>query len=308
MKLKIGIIGSGDHFKKNIYPILINNSKIKIIGILSKKKNYLNLKSYDDSEFFKLDLDFVYIATPSLTHSKFIIKSLKKNINVICEKPFCKTIVQFKKIKNLAKKKNLLVFEAFMYRFHPVFNYLKKIIKLNKYGKIKNIYSSFIIPEMPKTNNRYNSKIGGGFFLDLGVYLVSLEHYLFGNNIKKHKIIAKTFRNSEKLALKGNIILNENILKSYSWGLGVDYKNYIEIIFEKAVIKINRFFSKNKKEKIIFNIYQDKNREYFFKPVDQFNLMFREVFKNYKSKKYKIKELRNIECQINNLIKFKNEF
>ena len=110
------------------------------------------------------------------------------------------------------------------------------------------------------------------------------------------------------MALKGNIILNENILKSYSWGLGVDYKNYLEIIFEKAIIKINRFFSKEQKRKIIFNIHQNKNREYFFKPVDQFNLMFREVFKNYKSKKYKIKELRNIECQINNLIKFKNEF
>ena len=193
-----------------------------------------------------------------------------------------------------------------MYRFHPVFNYLKKIIKLNKYGKIKNIYSSFIIRNA-KNNNRYNSKIEE-VFLDLGVYLVSLEHYLLGNSIKKHKIIVKTFRNSQKLALKGNIILNENILKSYSWGLGVDYKNYLEIIFEKAIIKINRFFSKNKKEKIIFNIHQNKNREYFFKPVDQFNLMFREVFKNYKSKKYKIKELRNIECQINNLIKFKNEF
>ena len=44
MKLKIGIIGSGDHFKKNIYPILINNSKIKIVGILSKKKKLFKFK------------------------------------------------------------------------------------------------------------------------------------------------------------------------------------------------------------------------------------------------------------------------
>ena len=38
MKIKIGVIGSGEHFSKNIYPVLVKNPNIEIVGILSKKK------------------------------------------------------------------------------------------------------------------------------------------------------------------------------------------------------------------------------------------------------------------------------
>ena len=41
----------------------------------------------------------------------------------------------------------------------------------------------------------------------------------------------------------------KNILKSYSWGLGVDYKNYLEIIFEKQLLKLIDFFQRTKKKK-----------------------------------------------------------
>jgi len=36
--------------------------------------------------------------------------------------------------------------------------------------------------------------------------------------------------------------------------------------------------------------------------------MFKDVVKNYKIKKYKVNELNNIEVQLKNILKFKNEF
>ena len=51
---------------------------------------------------------------------KFIIESLKNNIHVICEKPFLVSS-RILKIKNLSKKNNLLIFEAFMYKYHSLF-------------------------------------------------------------------------------------------------------------------------------------------------------------------------------------------
>ena len=38
MKLKIGVIGSGEHFSRNIYPTLIENNDFEIVGVLTKKK------------------------------------------------------------------------------------------------------------------------------------------------------------------------------------------------------------------------------------------------------------------------------
>ena len=233
---------------------------------------------------------------------------MKKNINVLCEKPFGYKLTDFNKIKNLAINKNLLVFECFMYRFHPIFNYLKKLILIKKFGKIKFVNSAFTVPQISKKNNRYDKKIGGGFFLDLGVYLISLEHYLFKKKIKINNFLSRSYKNSNKLSIKGCIVTKDRFLSCYNWGIGVDYYNFLEIVFEKAVIKIDRFYTKNNKEKSILNIYTNNNKKIFFKPMNQFSIMFNEVFKNYKSKNYKIQELNNIESQLRNILKFKNEF
>ena len=53
---------------------------------------------------------------------------------MICEKPFLVSSKKFKKIKNLSKN-NLLIFEAFMYKYHSLFNFIKDKIILDK--KIK---------------------------------------------------------------------------------------------------------------------------------------------------------------------------
>ena len=195
-----------------------------------------------------------------------------------------------------------------MYRFHPIFNFLKKIIFSKKYGKIKSVNSSFVIPPINKQNNRYKKKLGGGFFLDLGVYLISLQHYLFNVKITKDNLHTTTYKNNNKISLKGNIFLNSRFSSFYNWGIGVDYDNSLEITFEKAFIKINKFFSKNKMEKSMITIISNENKKIFFNPVDQFALMFQDVIKNYKVKRYKLNELNNIETQLKNILKFKNEF
>ena len=86
---KIGIIGAGKHFKKNIYPILKKSKFFKISTFLKyKKKNFKGYTFESEDVFFKKNLDFVYIATPNSSHDKYIIKSLEANFHVICEKPF----------------------------------------------------------------------------------------------------------------------------------------------------------------------------------------------------------------------------
>lgn len=134
-KIKIGIIGPGRQFQNKIYPIL-KKSKIFLINSItsSKKAYYRNFKILSLEEFFNRKLDFVYISTPNELHEKYIIKSLQKKINVICEKPFITNKKNLFKIINLSKKNNKLIFEAFMYKNHPVFNEIEKIIKKKNLG------------------------------------------------------------------------------------------------------------------------------------------------------------------------------
>ena len=77
----------------------------------------------------------------------------------MCEKPFTTNIKKFKKILNLATKKNLLIFECFMYKYHGAYKLLKKYLK----RKIKFVYSAFKIPSLNKDNFRYK-KVMEDFF------------------------------------------------------------------------------------------------------------------------------------------------
>ena len=308
MNIKLGIIGAGEHFYKKILPAVKKIRNVEIISILTRKKvNRSNIYFSSEKEFFKNNLDFVYISVPSRLHYKYIIKSLKHKVNVICEKPFCTNMKDFKKIKKLASENKKIIFEAFAYRFHPVFSAVQRLIKSKIFGTIEYVNSSFTIPSINKKNNRYNREIGGGFFLDLGVYLLSVENFLINRKINTNQIIKKTIK-LKKLELKGFLNISSKFRRFYFWGGGMNYSNYLQINFKKASIYVNKFFSKDSSECIYLNIHSGHTEKKIkFHPIDQFLIMFKYIFKNYDDKKFIQKETNNIEKQIKLLKKFNYE-
>ena len=176
-----------------------------------------------------------------MLHEKFIIESLKNNIHVICEKPFLFSSNNFKKIKNLSKKNNLLIFEAFMYKYHSLFNFIKNKIILNKKNKIKYVISNFRFPSLDKQNNRYNPNLGNGFFFDCACYLLSIENFFFNKKTIYQKTNFQYIK--ENVLIRGNIFLkSNNISRYYFWGEGQRYLNNIEIFYDKGSIYALFFF------------------------------------------------------------------
>ena len=102
MTINLGIIGNGQHFKKNVKPVLTQLNLLKKKNILTKKNNI---------KFFKKKFDIIYISNQTKFHGEIIIKCLEMNFNVMCEKPIVINKLDLKKINTLAKKRKLLVFE-----------------------------------------------------------------------------------------------------------------------------------------------------------------------------------------------------
>ena len=294
----LGVIGPGNHFNKKIKPIIKKNNFFKIEGFLrkkkTKKKNY-----FSEKEFFKKKFDFVYISCPSQLHEKYIIKSLDSGYNVICEKPFVTRLKNLKKIINISKKKKKLIFECFMYTYHPVFDYVKKFINKQSLGPIEYVISNFRYPSLKSNDDKYKKNLGNGFYYDSAVYPVSLENYLFEFKFKP-KIIKKTFKS--KVDLRGYIILKNKLIKRfYFWGEGQNYSNNIEIFFKRGSIYVDKFFSKSIKEKIFLKI-NTPNKQYIKKfSGDHFELMFKAIKKNYKKKDFLLKS-RKIIYEHSNLL------
>lgn len=106
----LSIWSLSNHFKSKILPSIQSNKKIKIVSILTRKKNRdLKVKKvnwYRDKEkFFQNEkFDFVYISSINSKHYSNVKFALKNNKNVICEKPISLNKKQLKNIYKIAKK------------------------------------------------------------------------------------------------------------------------------------------------------------------------------------------------------------
>jgi predicted dehydrogenase len=126
------------------------------------------------------EIEAVYNPLPNHLHLEWTIKALKAGKHVLCEKPIG---LNFKEADHLRKEMrkfpDLKVMEAFMYRFHPQWPAVKKLINEGTIGELKNIHSIFSYYNDNPEDIRNQPEIGGGGLLDIGCYCISLSRYLF---------------------------------------------------------------------------------------------------------------------------------
>jgi len=202
-QVKWGIIGLGGIASKFADGFQFTKNA-RLFAISSKNENKLlefkNKFQIDENFCFSnyesllecKDLDIVYIALPHSLHHEWVIKSIKKEKNILVEKPATVNFLQMENIKNNLKNKNIFFSEAFMYRYHPQ---IPKIIDLLKNKIIGNLISmeSFFgfnalarrkifgikFKKKPNKYNRLFSKeLGGGAILDIGCYPVSFSIFV----------------------------------------------------------------------------------------------------------------------------------
>lgn len=263
--MKVGIISIGKHCQTNILPVLNESSNIDIAGFYTRNKDVAKQikQSYEISffdDYKKLlnsdNIDFVYISSPNSLHYKYIKQAIKNNINVIVEKTAVCSLKEAQKIVELANNKNLLVYEAFMYKHHDQFKRLKKIIDKEEYGTPRKVFIDFGFPHLDRTNIRYQKELGGGALFDAGAYTISAMQELFDDY--------QLMYSSMKLQNYDVDTIGEAVFKSedncsffLNWGFGLSYKNEINIWTDKAHIIVDRAFSKPDSHEATIGISKD---------------------------------------------------
>jgi predicted dehydrogenase len=98
----------------------------------------------------------------------------------LCEKPFTVNAAEARKVVATAKKKNLPVAEAFMYRHHPVYDRVRELIGQGTIGDVITLRSIFSFPLHDPDNIRLNPDLAGGALMDVGCYCVNFSRMMAG--------------------------------------------------------------------------------------------------------------------------------
>lgn len=128
------------------------------------------------------DIDTVYVAVPNFLHYAFVRQALLAGKNVIVEKPMTSNYREALELAELAKEKDLFLFEAITTVYLPNFANIKELLPLIGDIKIVNVnYSQYSrrYEEFKKGNvlPAFDPKKSGGALMDLNLYNL---HYILG--------------------------------------------------------------------------------------------------------------------------------
>ena len=126
-------------------------------------------------------IDAVYIATPHPAHAEWAIKAAEAGKHILCEKPIGLNAAEAAAIIDAARRHDVFLMEAFMYRAHPQTEALVELIRAGAIGEVRMIQASFGYAKPFDADARqYASALGGGGILDVGCYPVSFARLVAG--------------------------------------------------------------------------------------------------------------------------------
>jgi len=181
-KYKWGILGAGKMSEKFSTGLkLLPNAELYSVGsrnlsraeIFAKENGYRRF--YGSYEEFASDpeLDIVYIATPHTFHYANTLLCLEKGKSVICEKAFSINFREVSEMVNFAREKNLFLMEALWPPFQPFYQKAKELLNEGILGRIVNMHGWFSFqPPYDPYDRKFNTELGGGSLLDIGIYPV----------------------------------------------------------------------------------------------------------------------------------------
>jgi predicted dehydrogenase len=172
-----------------------NSAESSIAGIASRSADrakeaatqYGIEKSYGSYEALLADesIEAVYIPLPNHMHLEWIKKCADAGKHILCEKPLTMNGAEAEDAAAYARRKGVLLMEAFMYRFHPQWLRVQELIQSGEIGTVTGVECAFSYNNSNAADIRNQLETGGGGLMDIGCYAVSSARFAVGREPKR---------------------------------------------------------------------------------------------------------------------------
>lgn len=200
-KIKWGVLGTASIANGCTIPGMLMAENCEAYAIAGRNEEKVNAfkdkfgfkKSYIgyDALLADPDVQAVYIPLPNDIHAEWILKSIEAGKHVLCEKPMARDVEEAKMLFEAARKKGVVLMEAFAYLHSPYITALKEEIASGVIGDIIYVESAFLGGLPPMTDFRMHKEFLGGAAYDLGCYSTSMILTLMGKEPTKVQGLAE---------------------------------------------------------------------------------------------------------------------
>ena len=200
-KVKWGVLGTAGIARGCTIPGMIQAENCELYAIAGRSVEKAN--EFKDEFGFEIaygsyeelladeQVEAVYIPLPNQLHYEWVMKAIDAGKNILCEKPLVPTAKQVEELFAAAKKKGVILMEAFAYLHTPYIDALKGEIAAKSFGDVRYIESAFLTSGYNLSNIRMHKEYYGGSVYDLGCYCTSMILTMLGKEPVKVQGVAQ---------------------------------------------------------------------------------------------------------------------
>ena len=268
--IKLGCVGYGRIAKR-----MIRESKyvsgVNIDYVFGRNEEKLkkfteenDLKYYSTNyEDFLNEVDAVYIATPHLTHYEYAKKALEAKKHVLCEKPMVLKKEQVKELFEIARKNNVILYEALKTAYAPGFVRMVAMAKSGVIGEIVDVDATFTKLINDESLREFDKEQAGGSVNELISYPLTAIFKLLGTNYDSLDFFSQYCNKNVDIYTKA-IIKYPNAIATANVGIGVKKEGELIISGTKGYIYVPAPWWKTDYYEIRFED-SNYNEKFFYK-------------------------------------------
>jgi predicted dehydrogenase len=184
-----GVIGCADIAVKKVIPAMLGSELSQVTAIASRSEERATAtarslgipRAYGSYQelLADTDLEAVYVPLPNHLHHEWAIAAAEAGKHVLCEKPLSTSSDLAREMIEAAELSGVKLMEAFMYRLHPLWIEVRRLIAEGAIGELRAVQSFFSYHNVDPGDIRNQVDAGGGALFDIGCYPVNVARMLF---------------------------------------------------------------------------------------------------------------------------------
>ena len=195
-------------------------------------------------------VDAVYVPLPNSLHVEWTLRALDAGKHVLCEKPLAMSGDDVDRVEAVARARERVVAEGFMYRHEPLFGRLLDLTRSDAVGPLQTINAGFTFGRRRHPDIRLDPSLGGGSLWDIGCYPVSAIVGLIGQSpVDVFGWASKTASGVDE-TFSGMLRFGDGIVATVYSGFRASDRTWLEVSGVDGVITSTNPFKPSSRERI----------------------------------------------------------
>ncbi|MBN1428638.1 MAG: Gfo/Idh/MocA family oxidoreductase [Anaerolineae bacterium] len=286
-KIRWGILSTANIGRQRVIPAIqhSNNGMVAAIASRGIKRAQAVAREMDIPRAYGSyeelladpDIDAIYNPLPNHLHAPWSIKAAEAGKPTLCEKPFAGDAAEAQEMVDVFKSRNILLAEAFMYRFHPRTQRAKQLVDEGVVGKVKLMQASFsflMSPDRRAGDVRMKKEMAGGALMDVGCYCVNVIRLMLGEEPERVTASAVWADSGVDMNMVGTLKFPSGALAHFGCGFDAVPDSNYEILGDEGQILVESGFVATANAEQVIHVWRGDKHEVITIPgVDHYQLM-----------------------------------